>query len=129
MVAWRKNPYFTIGFPAPGPAEWRTATPVVKAHDDITLLGQHVMPESTPAVPDYLPGWFSVDVDQKRILVSGLELWRSDASGRQVNAILNFDLKKLDWGEFEGRNLPVQVRIILQGSDDAVVWQADEPGD
>ena len=87
------------------------------------------MPESTPAVPDYLPGWFSVDVDQKRILVSGLELWRSDASGRQVNAILNFDLKKLDWGEFEGRNLPVQVRIILQGSDDAVVWQADEPGD
>ena len=87
------------------------------------------MPESTPAVPDYLPGWFPVDVDQERIFVSGLELWRPDASGRKVNLISNFGLKKLDWSEFEGRDLPVQVRIILEGPDDAVVWQADETSD
>lgn len=90
LVLGGEDPDLLIDRFPPGASAGRGSAAVVDAHHHVSLLGQHEMPEisiTTEAVEHGLAGWFSVDIEEKRVFLVRVEVWRLDAPGIEFDAV------------------------------------------
>ena len=102
---------------------------IVEAHDDVPLLGQHLVPEvgrTTPTIDNGLAGRFAVNVHEQRVLLLRIESLGLDAIAVQLDPVFNLDLKKIDGLQLELFELLAECCVIYEIADRFMFRQLHE---
>ena len=86
------------------------------------------MPESAPAVPNYLSGRLAVNVDQQGIPARTIQIAGMYTASRQTNALLNLNIEEFYGSKVESTDLCMQLQIALESLDHGMIREADESG-
>src|SRR6185369_3649198 len=92
------NPQLSVNYFSPQPATWCRSASIVDTHHDVTLLGQHHVPQfisPTPAIEDGLSPRFAVHIAEHRILLLWIEIRRLNHPAIELHTFAYVDLEKL----------------------------------